>query len=192
MVWRLRLALSQLGTRQSLGQHRLRRRRQGLQAQDRDYRFHIKERHRFDVKDGGHQERLDDQVKERSGHKVFRNQVLIGKRKRSKVIRIFSDQGRQDSCDRIDRKVQRFKVGCDHRQVFRSRFRNNKVHGIILRTFIFRNLQQAFHYLQQTFHFQQHPFRKLFFRQWRKLQVIQCRFLRQQLPQLFIRQLFFR
>ena len=34
MVWRLRLALSRLGPCKPLGQHRIRRRRQGLQAQD--------------------------------------------------------------------------------------------------------------------------------------------------------------
>ena len=190
MVRRIFLALSRLGTRQSLGQHRLWRRRQGLQAQDRNYRVHNQERHRFDVQDSRYEEFLDDQVQERSDrHQVFSNQILFSKRKRCKVIGIFSDQGCQDPCNRIDCKVQCIKVGFDLRKVIlcRNGIRNHKVNRNFLRTFFRR-----FHHLQQAFNFQQHQVRKLFFRQQRKLQVLQLRFIRQQLPQLFLRKLFFR
>ena len=175
MVRRLRLALSRLGPCQPLGQHRIRRRRQGLQAQGSHHWFHHQKRHRLSFQKCWNQEFFHDQIKGRSDHQVIHSYKVFRYSCRHEVFDLFRQQGSQDQ--RSSRKV-----------FLRSRFRQHQVFLLRLQPFIFipfLDLQQAVDYnLQQAVDI-------LFQHQVLQLQQWQLQVLQQPLLQHF-RQLLFR
>ena len=149
-----------MGSCQSLGQHRARWRRQGLQAQDCHDCDPRQKRNRLCLPQRRYQKFFDDQVKDRSGHKVVNRNQGFRFRRRIEVFDLLRQQGTQDIWNRSE-VCQRH---------FHSQFQVQL--GRLQPFFLipFYHLQQAFHKLL----FRQQVLRKHLLR---KLQVIQQPFL---------------
>ena len=129
-----------MGTCEPLGQHRIRRWRQGLQAQARDHGFRDQKRHRIRFQERRSQEFFHVKVQERCDHKVFYRNQVFRNIFRYEVFHLFGQQGTQN---RYCRQV-----------LLRSRLRHHQDCITQLQPFL---LFFSFHYLQQAFnhHLQQ-------------------------------------
>lgn len=191
----LRLA-RRLGTRASLGQHRFRRRRQGLQAPRRDDCRRWQERHRFHVQDRRYEKPVHDPLQKRSCDKDFdRYQVLLVFHPVIflQVVNLFRHEGAFNG--RLDGEVVFFQVLGDWDLVDGSHFRHHEDCQPFLQPHHIRDF-----YLQQAFHLDRQQVRKRLVGQHdpqrRQLQVLQHRILQQpdqehilQFRQLFNQQL---
>ena len=155
MVWRLRLALSRLGSCEPLGQHRIRRRRQGLQAQDCHQRNFYQEWNRLRSPQCRYKEFFHDQVQERSDHQVVNRNQVVRLRSRNEVFDLLRQQGSEDIRNRGKICLRHF-----HRQF--------QVQLGRLQPFFFypfNHLQQAVHGdLQQAFNLNFQQIRQQLFR----------------------------
>ena len=165
-----------MGSCQPLGQYRIRRRRQGLQAQDCHYRISVQKRHRLGFQKCRNQEFIHDPVQDRSCNKVLHSDQVFRDSCRNQVFDLFRQQGVQDG--RNGRKV-----------ILRSDFRQHQVCLDRLQPLFllpFHDLQQAVHddlqqafdliFLHQVFQLRQ-----------RRLQIFKQPFL-QYFGQLFLKQ----